>query len=168
MASLLHRQCCLVATVIHLRHDLPHADPGLLFDADRSAITRATGQLRTLLAERGSRPQAVHGVRLRTVEDVVAYARADGVELRLDATEAQVRRPRTGRGGRRVFVSGKKKHNTSPSGSECAGVRYHPLADRPQGVCSGQDGGQGAQQHARQAVAVLWASEDPPTRRAWR
>ena len=30
----------------------------------------------------------------------------------MDATEVQVRRPRAGRGGRRAFVSGKKKQNT--------------------------------------------------------
>jgi hypothetical protein len=43
---------------------------------------------------------------------VFAYARAEGVELRLDATGIQVRRPAAGRGGRRAFVSGKKKQNT--------------------------------------------------------
>ncbi|NEB71039.1 transposase family protein, partial [Streptomyces fulvissimus] len=36
----------------------------------------------------------------------------EGIELRLDATEIQVRRPAAGRGGRRAFVSGKKKQNT--------------------------------------------------------
>lgn len=41
-----------------------------------------------------------------------AYARAEGIELRLDATEIQVRRPPAGGGGRRAFVSGKKKRNT--------------------------------------------------------
>ncbi|WP_444960885.1 helix-turn-helix domain-containing protein [Nocardiopsis sp. M1B1] len=43
----------LVATLIHLRHDLPHAVPGLLFNVDRSTTTRAVGQIRALLAERG-------------------------------------------------------------------------------------------------------------------
>nr|WP_273474199.1 transposase family protein [Nocardiopsis sinuspersici] len=43
----------LTATLIHLRHDLPHAVLGLLFGVDRSTITRAVGQIRTLLAERG-------------------------------------------------------------------------------------------------------------------
>ena len=41
-----------------------------------------------------------------------AYAQAEGIELRLDATEIQVRRPQAGHGGRRAFVSGKKKQNT--------------------------------------------------------
>ncbi|WP_329567942.1 transposase family protein [Streptomyces sp. NBC_01361] len=37
---------------------------------------------------------------------------ADGVDLRIDGTEVQVRRPRAGRPGRKAFVSGKKKQNT--------------------------------------------------------
>jgi hypothetical protein len=44
---------------------------------------------------------------------VFAYTRAEGIELGLDATEIQVRRPPAGRGGRRAFVSGKKKQNTT-------------------------------------------------------
>ncbi|MEE1826185.1 transposase family protein, partial [Streptomyces sp. BE20] len=52
-------------------------------------------------------------VRLRTLTDVFAYAQAEGVELRLDATEIQVRRPVAGRGGRRAIDSGKKKQNTT-------------------------------------------------------
>ncbi|GGY11093.1 hypothetical protein GCM10010299_13930 [Streptomyces tanashiensis] len=51
-------------------------------------------------------------MRLRTLTDVFAYAQAEGIELRLDATEIQVRRPPAGRGGRRAIVSGKKKQNT--------------------------------------------------------
>ncbi|WP_304452774.1 hypothetical protein [Nocardiopsis sp. YSL2] len=43
------------------------------------------------------------------MSDVFAYAQAEGVELTLEATEIQVRPPRAGRGGRRAFVSGKKK-----------------------------------------------------------
>ncbi|MDQ0681118.1 hypothetical protein QFZ56_000081 [Streptomyces achromogenes] len=45
----------LVATLIHLRHDLPHAVLGLLFGVDRSTITRAIAEVRGLLAERGLR-----------------------------------------------------------------------------------------------------------------
>jgi hypothetical protein len=44
--------------------------------------------------------------------DVFAYAAAEGVKLRVDGTEVQVRRPPAGRPGRRAFVSGKKKQNT--------------------------------------------------------
>jgi hypothetical protein len=43
---------------------------------------------------------------------VVAYAQACGVELCIDATETQVRRPRAHRVGRRAFVSGKRRQNT--------------------------------------------------------
>jgi RNA polymerase sigma factor (sigma-70 family) len=53
------------------------------------------------------------GLRLRTLADVFAYAAAHGVELRIDATETQVRRPRANRPGRRAFVSGKRKQNTT-------------------------------------------------------
>lgn len=102
----------LVATLIHLRHDLPHAVLGLLFSVDRSTVTRAVGELRILLAERGCAVPERPGLRLRTLADVFAYAQAEGIELRLDATEVQVCRPVAGRGGRRAFISGKKKQNT--------------------------------------------------------
>ncbi len=84
----------------------------MLFGVDRSTVTRAIGEVRRLLAERGSAVPDWPGLRLRTLEDVFAYAQAEGVELRLDATEIQVRRPAASRGGRRAFVSGKKKQNT--------------------------------------------------------
>ncbi|MFJ6252753.1 transposase family protein, partial [Streptomyces sp. NPDC092045] len=102
----------LVATLIHLRHDLPHAVLALLYEVDRSTMTRAVGEVRRLLAGRGFAVPERPGLRLRTLEDVFAYAQAEGVRLRLDATEVQVRRPTAGRGGRRAFVSGKKKQNT--------------------------------------------------------
>ncbi|MES9512101.1 transposase family protein [Streptomyces sp. NPDC000609] len=102
----------LVATLIHLRHDLPHSVLGLLSSVDRSTITRAIAEIRTLLAERGYAVPDRPGLRLRTLTDAFAYARAEGIELRLDATEIQVRRPPANRGGRRASVSGKKKQNT--------------------------------------------------------
>jgi hypothetical protein len=75
-----------------------------------STVTRAIGQVRPLLASRGfARPS---GIRLHTLADVFAYAAAEGVTLRLDATEIRVRRPRVGRPGRKAFVSGKVKQNT--------------------------------------------------------
>jgi hypothetical protein len=51
-------------------------------------------------------------LRLRTLADVVAYAAAEGVELRLDGTEVRVRRPRANKPGRRAFVSGKMRQNS--------------------------------------------------------
>lgn len=84
----------LVATLIHLRHDLPHAALGLLFRVDRSTITRAIGEIRGLLAERGCAVPDRPGLRLRTLADVFAYAQAEGVELRLDATKSRSAGPR--------------------------------------------------------------------------
>ncbi len=52
---------------------------------------------------------------MKTLADVFAYAAAQGVKLRIDGTEVQVRRPPAGRPGRRAFVSGKKKQNTIKS-----------------------------------------------------
>lgn len=95
-----------------MRHDLPHAALSLLFGVDRSTISRAIAEVRGLLATRGFAVPDRPGVRLRTLADVFAYAQAEGVKLRLDATEVQVRRPASHRGGRRAFVSGKKKQNT--------------------------------------------------------
>jgi hypothetical protein len=82
----------------------------VVFGVDRSTITRAIGQIRPLLAGRGCAVPS--GVRLHTLADVFAYAAAEKVTLRLDATEIRVRRPRAGRGGRKAFVSGKLKQNT--------------------------------------------------------
>lgn len=65
----------LIATLIHLRHDLPHSVLALLFGVDRSTITRATGEIRRLLAERGCAVPDRPGLRLRTLADVFAYAR---------------------------------------------------------------------------------------------
>ena len=52
---------------------------------------------------------------MKTLADVFAYAASQGVRLRVDGTEVQVRRPKAGRPGRRAFVSGKKKQNTVKS-----------------------------------------------------
>uniref|UniRef100_UPI002F90B0DF transposase family protein n=1 Tax=Streptomyces sp. NBC_01562 TaxID=2975879 RepID=UPI002F90B0DF len=51
-------------------------------------------------------------MRLRTLDDVFAYAEAEDITLRIDGLETQVRRPQAGRPGRRAFVSGKRKQNT--------------------------------------------------------
>ncbi len=75
----------LVATLMHLQHGLLHAALGLLFGVDRSTITRATGEIRGLLAERWG--CAVPG-------------RPD-----LNATEVQIFRPPASRGERRASCS---------------------------------------------------------------
>jgi len=102
----------IIVTLVVLRFQLPHAALGLLYQVDRSTITRAVGEIRPLLAARGFAVPGKPGLRLRTLADVFAYAAAEGIELRIDGTEVQVRRPKAGRPGRRAFVSGKKKQNT--------------------------------------------------------
>ena len=100
----------LLVTLAYLRLGMPHEAIGVAFGVDRSTVTRAISQLRPLLAGRGC--AVATGVRLRTLADVFAYAAAEGVTLRVDATEVRVRRPRAGRPGRKAFVSGKLKQNT--------------------------------------------------------
>ncbi|WP_234439301.1 MULTISPECIES: transposase family protein [Streptomyces] len=62
----------LAATLIHLRLDLPHAVLGLLFGVDRSTITRAIGEMRGLLAERGCAVPGRPGLWLGALADVFA------------------------------------------------------------------------------------------------
>ena len=102
----------VIATLVILRFQLPHAALALFYQVDRSTITRAVHEIRPLLAVRGFAVPGEPGLRLRTLADVFAYAASQGVHLRIDGTEVQVRRPRANRPGRRAFVSGKKKQNT--------------------------------------------------------
>src|SRR5213078_809514 len=102
----------VVATLVCLRFQLPHAALALFYRVDRATITRAVGEIRPLLAARGFAVPDKPELRLRTLADVFAYAAAEGVELRIDGTEVQVRRPQANRPGRRAFVSGKRKQNT--------------------------------------------------------
>jgi len=95
-----------------LRFQLPHAAIALLYGVDRSTITRAVHEVRPLVAARGFAVPGERGLRLRTLADVFAYAASQGVHLRIDGTEVQVRRPKAKRPGRKAFVSGKKKQNT--------------------------------------------------------
>lgn len=102
----------VIVTLVHLRFQLPHAALAGLYRVGRSTVTRAIHEIRPLLAARGFAVPGEPGIRLRTLADVFAYAGARGVELRIDGTEVQVRRPKGGKPGRRAFVSGKKKQNT--------------------------------------------------------
>jgi hypothetical protein len=102
----------VIVTLVILRFQLPHAALAVFYGVHRSTITRAVGEIRPLLAARGFAVPGKPGLRLRTLADVFAYAAAEGVTLRIDGTEVQVRRPAANRPGRRAFVSGKKKHNT--------------------------------------------------------
>ncbi|MDQ0681135.1 hypothetical protein QFZ56_000098 [Streptomyces achromogenes] len=102
----------LLVTLVHLRLGIPHAALAELYGVDRSTVSGAIREVRPLLATRGFAVPDRPGVRLRTLEDLFAYADAEGVDLRIDGTEVQVRRPRVHRPGRQAFVSGKKKQNT--------------------------------------------------------
>jgi len=105
----------VIATLVILRFQLPHAALAVFYGVHRSTITRAAGEIRPLLAGRGFAVPGKSGLRLHTLADVFAYAAAEGVRLRIDGTEVQVRRPAANRPGRRAFVSGKKKQNTIKS-----------------------------------------------------
>lgn len=102
----------VIATLVILRFQLPHAALAVIYGVDRSTITRAVHEIRPLLANRGFAAPGNSGVRLRTLEDVFAYAMAVGIELRMDGTEVRVRRPKANKPGRRAFVSGKMRQNT--------------------------------------------------------
>ncbi|WP_236572943.1 transposase [Streptomyces sp. GS7] len=100
----------LLVTLVHLRHQLPHAVLAELFAVDRSTVSEAIRQVRPLLASRGFAIPDRPGLRLRTLADVFAYVE-EGVDLRMDGAKTQVRRPQAGRPGRRAFVSGKRRQN---------------------------------------------------------
>ncbi|GAA3380896.1 hypothetical protein GCM10020367_70050 [Streptomyces sannanensis] len=86
----------LLVTLVHLRLGLPHAALAELYGVDRSTVSGAIREVRRLLAARGFAVPDRPGLRLRTLEDLFTYADAEGVELRIDGTEVQVRRPRAG------------------------------------------------------------------------
>lgn len=102
----------VIATLVILCFQLPHAALALFYGVDRSTITRAVHEIRPLLAARGFAVPGQPDLRLHTLADVFAYAAAKGVELRIDGTEVQVRRPQANKPGRRAFVSGKRRQNT--------------------------------------------------------
>lgn len=102
----------VIATLVALRFQLPHAALAVFHGVDRSTITRAAHEIRPLPATRGFTVPGEVGLRLHAMADVFAYASAQGVELRVDGTEVRVRRPKAGRIGRRAFVSGKMRQNT--------------------------------------------------------
>lgn len=86
------------------------------------------------------------GVRLCTVEVVFAYAQAEGVELRLDANEVQVRGPRVGRGGKQAFVSGKKGQSGVVPHVDSLAADTERAGDLGLGVLTGLE--QGSGEHA--------------------
>jgi hypothetical protein len=102
----------VLVALVALRWALSHRVLAVLFGTCASTIDRAVAEVRPLLAARGFAVPDRPGIRLRTLADVFAYAEAEGVTLRIDGTEVQVRRPKAQRPGRKAFISGKKKQNT--------------------------------------------------------
>ena len=103
----------LVATLVHLRHGVTHDVLACWFEVDRSTITRAVGEIRPLLAERGC--TVGPGVRLCTLAEVVEYLGVTGATGIIDGTEVRVRRPRVGSRDRNAFISGKSRQNAVKS-----------------------------------------------------
>jgi hypothetical protein len=99
----------LLATLVQLRHGVTQDVLAAWFGVHRSTISRAVGEIRPLLAERGCAVEG--GPRLRTLADVIAYLGACPQTAIMDATEIRVRRPAAGRPGRDRYVSGKSKQN---------------------------------------------------------
>ncbi|WP_240122020.1 transposase family protein [Streptomyces sp. MUM 2J] len=73
----------LLATLVHLRHGATHDVLACWFGVDRSTITRAIGEVRPLLAERGCTVNP--DVRLRTLAEA-----ADGADLACAGDEGGV------------------------------------------------------------------------------
>ncbi|MET8826241.1 transposase family protein [Streptomyces sp. NPDC004610] len=99
----------LPATLVHLRHGVTHDVPAGWFGVDRSTITRAIGEVRPLLAERGCTVSP--DVRLPSLAEVVDHLGASGKTGIVDGTEIPVRRPAAGRKDRDSFISGRNKQN---------------------------------------------------------
>lgn len=99
----------LLATLVHLRHGVTHDVLACWFGVDRSTVTRAIGEVRPLLAERGCTISP--DVRLRTLAEVIGHLGETGRTGIIDGTEIRVRRPAVGRKDRDKFISGKNKQN---------------------------------------------------------
>lgn len=83
-----------------------------MFRVDRSTVSGAIREVRPLPAAPGFAIPDRPFPRIRALEDLFAYADAEGIGLRIDGTEVRVRRPRAGRPGLKAFVSGKEKQST--------------------------------------------------------
>jgi hypothetical protein len=103
----------LLATLIHLRHGTTHDVLACWFEVDRSTITRAIGEVRPLLAQRGC--TIAPGLRLRTLAEVIDHLGENEQTGIIDGTEIRVRRPAAGHKDRDTFISGKNKQNAVKS-----------------------------------------------------
>lgn len=143
----------LLATLVHLRHATTHDVLACWFGVDRSTISRAVGEVRPLLAERGCTVSP--DVRLRTLAEVVEHLGASGKTGIVDGTEIRVRRPVAGSKDRDGFISDKNKQNA---------VKSMVVTDGEGRVlrCSPTTAGSGADiTHARQLGLVKLLADGP-------
>jgi hypothetical protein len=99
----------LLATLVRLRHGTTHDVLACWFGVDRSAVTRAVGEVRPLPAGRGC--TVAPGFRLRTLADVAGHLGESGKTAILGATEIRARHPARRAAARDRFTSGKSKQN---------------------------------------------------------
>lgn len=144
----------LLATLVHLRHGATHDVLACRFGVDRSTITRAIGEVRPLLAQRGC--TVATGLRLRTLGEVIEHLGAGGQTGIIDGTEIRVRRPAAGRPGRDKFISGKTKQNAVKSMvvTDADGLLLFCSPTQP-GSCADNT-------HARQLGLVKLLADGPP------
>ncbi|WP_229830476.1 transposase [Streptomyces mutabilis] len=143
----------LLATLVHLRHATTHDELACWFGVDRSTITRAIGEVRPLLAERGC--SVSQGVRLRTLAEVIDHLGTSEKTGIIDGTEIRVRRPAAGRKDRDQFISGKNKQNAIKTMVVTDG-------DGRMLFCSPTEPGSCADiTHARQLVLVRLLADGP-------
>ncbi|MFE9701750.1 transposase family protein [Streptomyces sp. NPDC006270] len=81
----------ILATLVHLRHGVTHDVLACWPGVDRSSVTRAIGEVRPLLAERGCTVSPV--VWLRTLAEVIDHLGQAGETGIIDCTEIRVHRP---------------------------------------------------------------------------
>jgi hypothetical protein len=128
----------VIATLVIPRFGLPHAAVALFYKVDRSTITRAVHQVRPLPAQRAFAVPGTPELRLRTLADVFAYTAAEGVRLRVDGTEVQVRRPR----GQQARTAGvrvgqeKAEHDQTHRDQRREGPPAVARVDAPGGGCT--------------------------------
>ncbi|WP_260475291.1 transposase family protein [Streptomyces sp. WAC 06725] len=101
----------LLVTLVRYRTGLPRDALAERYGNARPTVSRAVAEIRPLTAAHGFTAPDRTGTRLRPMADAFAYAETEGVSLRIDGAEPQVRRPQASRPGRRAFVSGKTQQN---------------------------------------------------------
>ncbi|WP_246101098.1 transposase [Streptomyces cyaneus] len=146
----------LLATLVSLRHGTAHDVLACWFGVDRSTITRAIGEVRPLLAQRGC--TVAPGRRLCTLAEVIEHLGASGQTGIINGTEMRVRRPAAGRKDRDKFVSGKTKQNA---------VKAMVLTDAEGRVLFCSRSGRAVAPTAPRPGSSDWSSSWP-TVRSWR